>query len=635
MATTIADIAVKISVIFKDASKGIKQVEKDVSSLGGKFKAFQNTSKIVWAAIGASVVAGLHTCAAAASEFETDLTHLGNITQTSGKDLEALGKSAQQLGTQFGVSSNEVVHGLTEMGKLGFSTAKSLQVMPQILKFTATASTDMATSVRIVETALKDFNLGIEQTSKVLDIIQTGMNKSGLEATDFKDALKKAGASGALAKASIADVTAAITILGVKGFKGAEAGTAMNAIFGKLARGAGPAAAALKKIGIASTDASGNMKSFPTIIDELKGKWDTLTDTQKANTATSIAGVQHQAKLLALINGSGASFAAYSKEIEANTGVVDGFFGNLDKTAGQSFKKLSSAVNTLAQNLGKALGPAFAVIADEITSLIDWFNNLDECYQDAITVGGSVVAVLALIAGAVVVLAPLVTALGAAFAFLMSPIGLVILAIAAVTAALIYLYKHNETARKIITAVWNGLKVYFSALVSFYTAIWNAISGAATRAWDAIANKVRSIRDAIKYIFGDMVRDAVNWGSNLVSGFANGISRAIGKVKSAVSSVANTVAKFLRIKSPSEFGPLSTSDKWMPNFMDMMAQGIEMGIPKLQMAVGDVASTLDIGDGISSGNTNNVNIYPRNTSFNAGDLNRELARMSWMNGGIV
>src|SRR5690606_16945541 len=44
------------------------------------------------------------------------------------------------------------------------------------------------------------------------------------------------------------------------------------------------------------------------------------------------------------------------------------------------------------------------------------------------------------------------------FAFAANPVGLVVVALAALTAGLVLLYKNSETARKVMDAMWNGMK---------------------------------------------------------------------------------------------------------------------------------------------------------------------------------
>ena len=150
VATTIASLLVKIGVEFKEVNKGVKGVEKKLTGLKGSFKKFQQTSLLVWGAIGAVAVKSLQHVSQAAVDFETDLTHLGNVTGATVGELAKVGQQTQKLGTQFGVSSNEIVHGLTELTKLGYSTADSLKAMPQLLKFTVANGTSFSNTVRLM-----------------------------------------------------------------------------------------------------------------------------------------------------------------------------------------------------------------------------------------------------------------------------------------------------------------------------------------------------------------------------------------------------------------------------------------------------------------------------------------------------
>lgn len=65
-----------------------------------------------------------------------------------------------------------------------------------------------------------------------------------------------------------------------------------------------------------------------------------------------------------------------------------------------------------------------------------------------------------------------------------NPIALVIVAIAALVAGIIYAYKHSETFRNIVQAVWGAIKTAIGATVDWIVNVaWPAIK----KAWDAIA----------------------------------------------------------------------------------------------------------------------------------------------------
>jgi phage-related protein len=73
-----------------------------------------------------------------------------------------------------------------------------------------------------------------------------------------------------------------------------------------------------------------------------------------------------------------------------------------------------------------------------------------------------------------------------------NPIGIIIILIAALIVGIIMLWKHSETFRKIVMAVWNGIKFVVMAVVNWIKdtavpwlkAAWKAISDAATFMWN-------------------------------------------------------------------------------------------------------------------------------------------------------
>lgn len=73
----------------------------------------------------------------------------------------------------------------------------------------------------------------------------------------------------------------------------------------------------------------------------------------------------------------------------------------------------------------------------------------------------------------------------------------------------------------------------------------------------------------------------------------NGIKSCIGKVKDAVTNVAETIRSFLHFSVPDE-GPLTDYESWMPDFMSGLAKGIEQSKNMVAKAVEGVASDMVI-----------------------------------------
>lgn len=87
--------------------------------------------------------------------------------------------------------------------------------------------------------------------------------------------------------------------------------------------------------------------------------------------------------------------------------------------------------------------------------------------------------------------------------------------------------------------------------------------------WKKIHNKIMTM---FKVDFGPDYKTA---GKNLGKGFAEGIRESFSTVEDTLAEFARLVAKYLKLKSPAEKGPLSTLDHWWDAFAKTLTQGID------------------------------------------------------------
>ncbi|MCM8901331.1 tape measure protein [Caldicoprobacter algeriensis] len=149
-----------------------------------------------------------------------------------------------------------------------------------------------------------------------------------------------------------------------------------------------------------------------------------------------------------------------------------------------------------------------------------------------------------------------------------------------------------NTIRNTIISLFNSAR---NSVISIASSIWasirstwnsmvGTISAVGGRIWSAIIAPFNTARNLV---YG-VIRDAYYWGRNLINNIVSGIQSMIYKVTSAVKNVANTIWKFLGFHSPTKEGPGRTADEWMPNLMEMLQEGIQQNIPKLQTVLNTV-----------------------------------------------
>lgn len=149
------------------------------------------------------------------------------------------------------------------------------------------------------------------------------------------------------------------------------------------------------------------------------------------------------------------------------------------------------------------------------------------------------------------------------------------------------------------TSAWNSIK-------STATSAWNSIKSTVTSAMNSIASAVQSgfsrarsavssAASSIRSILSSLASSAAAWGRNLGSMFASGIQATISRAVAAARNAAARIKSYLGFSSPTEKGPGRDSHKWAPNLMNMLARGIEAGIPRIQAAASRAAASIQQG----------------------------------------
>lgn len=134
-----------------------------------------------------------------------------------------------------------------------------------------------------------------------------------------------------------------------------------------------------------------------------------------------------------------------------------------------------------------------------------------------------------------------------------------------------------------------GRIVQFGA--QMITGFAGAISGAIGNVQSAVTGIINTITSTISSLPGK----ALEWGTHMVQGFASGITNAIGGIAHAASSIASIISSWLHFSVPDE-GPLSTSDQWMNDFGTMLSDGINEQSDKVRKSSNNVANSIKESD---------------------------------------
>lgn len=184
-------------------------------------------------------------------------------------------------------------------------------------------------------------------------------------------------------------------------------------------------------------------------------------------------------------------FSALTMFLQALGGVVNGIVWVSHNVPGASFV----ISGLLGAFMGfKLLGPVFSMVAGGAKAFA-WIKGAATLTGELSVMqkylGGIVFPMLRTFAGFLGgALVTAVKAVGLALkaAFITSPIGWIILAIAGLVAGFIYLWNKSAAFRDFFIGIWEAMKAAFSAVVNAIVTAWTSTVSALTTAWQAAVN---------------------------------------------------------------------------------------------------------------------------------------------------
>lgn len=216
------------------------------------------------------------------SAFQTSMADLSAITGAVGKDFDMLKEKTLAMAKASKISQTDVAESIKLVASAKPELLRNLPVLlattEQMLLLSNASGLDLATATRAGVQALNTFGRGAEFASKFVNILAAGAKEGSSEVGETAEALRVSGGAAKSAGLDFLSLNIAIQAMAKGGIKGSEAGTALNAMFGRLqAKGID-----FKKIGIKGA------------FLEIKKALDNTTDaTEKALLAQELFGLEH------------------------------------------------------------------------------------------------------------------------------------------------------------------------------------------------------------------------------------------------------------------------------------------------------------------------------------------------------
>lgn len=514
---------------FEETAKTFQNVGTIFDSVG------QGLTKSVSVPLAAAGAASVKFASESQEAFQQYAAATGTATEEMGQYRDIINEVYK---SNFGDSIGEVADGMAKVQQnmSGMDGSALQQVTEYGFALRDTFGVEIADSTRAADTLMKNFGVTAEEAFNLMtqgaqsgldfsgelfdniDEYSVQFQKLGLDAEDMFSIFANGAQNGAFNLDKIGDAVKEFSIRAIDGSDTTRAG------FEALGMDADSMAAKFAAGGDTAKQA------FDQTIQALASMEDPIAQ----NTAgVNLFGTMWEDLGPKVVTSLSTSSSAIDKTKNSMEDLVNVKYDTLTGALGGLWRTIQTDV---LQPIGNMLIPYVEQAIDKVGELVDWWNNLGEGTQKNIVKFAMIAAVVGpvlLVFGKLVTgigntissvgkIAGAVKKLGSVFTLLTSPVGIAIVAITAIAAIALVVYKNWDK----IVAVFNKVKI---AISNFATSAGETLSGIAGR----ITEFVQNAQETLANVLGGIIEGV----KEKFTSFRDGVLEVIQAVQDKFQSI--------------------------------------------------------------------------------------------------
>jgi len=363
--------------------------------------------------MSAALTIGFGAAVKSAAEFENGMMTIQALiaddvpaTKLTGV-MTQLSDSVKKYATEYGLSTDVVIEGMTEMIRRGYDANQTMAAMPHVLEASKASGEHFGTVMHATTAILEQFNLKAEDTQRVTDSLTFVANKTAADFSSIGVAMEYVGPMAATAGISLEETAAAVGLLSQRGIEGEKAGTNLRNVLTALVKPTKSQKAAFDELGISVEEFRAGNLTLADVLDLARKNTEGLTGAQKAALFSQAVGKTGQAGFNALIAQGGDALRNLTKETENAHGATKRMAETMMQSSQNQLAKAKAEFEVLGIEIGSKLLPIINDFLKEGIKVIDWFKELSPETQTMIVKFGLAAAavspftgVLSLLTGA-------------------------------------------------------------------------------------------------------------------------------------------------------------------------------------------------------------------------------------------
>ena len=260
-----------------------------------------------------------------------------------------------------------------------------------------------------------------------------------------------------------------------------------------------------QKLGVSVTNADGSLRSATDVFyDSIAALSGISNETERDQIAMELFG-KGADQLAGIIDDGGEALKQYGDEAENLGLIMSGetldALNQTNDTIDQMKARMSATMEQIGADVATVLAPALEKGAEWIGTITAKLRELTpEQTETILKIVGVVAAIgpLLIIGGKLIAgIGSLISVIGSVVGFLGGPLTI---AIAAVIAIGVLLWKNWDTIKEKAISLWNGLKATFESIKSTITGVVQNVISKMQALWDKISTTFNNIKDKVKNV---------------------------------------------------------------------------------------------------------------------------------------
>lgn len=488
-----------VSVAAKKADEAIAQIAQSASRAEGGLRNMAGASIVLEAGIKSiqtlqGVIGG---AVSQYNSFDTAMRRANTMALQSGEAYDKMRGQIVSMSREIPLVRDELANGLYEVVSNGVPEDNWIGFLDRSARAAVGGCADLGTTVGTTATIIKTYGLAWDQATSVQDKMQMTAKKGKTSIAELGQALPRVSGSASQLGVELNELMAVFaSTTGVTG-NTSEVSTQFAAVLNSLIKPSSEASKAAEAMGIrfdaASVKAAGGFANFLTQLDTSVQAYAAKSGQLSETIYGQLFGSAEALRLLGSLTGEQKDvFAANIQAMADSTGAIDEAFEVMNESNDSFAQKLNNAIASMtdwAGSAAKVAGPVLDLTANAGMAVMS-IAQLTKGMQLAKVASAAWTAVQH----------PLNAAISA------NPIGLVVMAIAALVAAIVYAYNNCEEFRQSCDRMWATVKdvaeVIWALLVKAFNAVYPIIKDVAEVVWSLLVKAFEALYEIHTKIVG-------------------------------------------------------------------------------------------------------------------------------------